>query len=288
MKYKISQYYKYTIKKHIDKYRLFYVAIFLVLASSILLLFEKTKDFGLNLTTEMVGILITVVLIDRLYERKEQRKNLKINIRIFLAINSFIYTYLSIWKHIKVNFNDHLQINNIDDLITNYKTIIENTKIKSKFEIIQLSAPENINVNFFIGNDVRESMILFKEYTEIIIPQIIKEYNFYLDPELYDLLKEIQSDNLFKSEIKGLQNVEQTTAFILKIAKRKIDKDQPEKLAFFLNMYNTTHLNKLKRLINHNNAFYKKLNKFDYETGSYSYDFTKQFKRFEVPTETNI
>ncbi|GEM_PF-2002756 len=287
LKYKIRNYYKYKVKKHTGKYRLFYVAIILVVASSFLLLFEKTKDFGLNLTTEMVGLLITVVIIDKLYESKEKRKNLKINIRIFSEINSFIYTYLSIWKHIKVNFNNELNINNLDDLIANYKTLIINTDIHSKFDVIQLSAPENTSVNFFIGMDVKESLILFKEYAELIISHITKEYNIYLEPDLYDLLKAIQSDNLFESEISSLKNVEQTTSIILTIAKRKVTKEQTTKLNFFLNEHNTLHLYKLNRLINFNNKFYKELNKFDYEIDSYPYDFEKQFTRFEPPKETN-
>lgn len=285
LKYKLKKFYKYEVKKHIEIYRLIYITFILVLCSSSLLLFDKTKDFGLNLTTEMIGILITVVLIDKLYERKENRKNLKINIRIFNAVNSLICTYISIWKHIKLNFKDDIEINDIDDLIKNYKVLISGLQIESKYDIIQLSAPENVQYNFFIKNDVRESLVKFREYVKLTIPMIINEYNSYIDPDLYDLLKDIENDNLFNYELKGLEDPNQTKAMKLAFSKRIIPKGETEVLEFFLNVNNTSHLYNLKKLINYLNQFYKQLKSFDYEVDSFPYDFSNKFKRFKMSEE---
>ncbi len=57
----------------------------------------KAKDFGLNFTTGMMGVLITVFLIDRLIDARERKKRLPIRIVIFKELSGLYNRYVNIY-----------------------------------------------------------------------------------------------------------------------------------------------------------------------------------------------
>ncbi len=62
------------------------------------LYFDTTKDFGLNFFTEMLGAAITVLILDQLIKRREERKNIPLKLAIYEDVRLYTSRYISFWK----------------------------------------------------------------------------------------------------------------------------------------------------------------------------------------------
>lgn len=73
----------------------------LILLVSIGLIFwfssSKTEDFGLNFFTEMLGVVVTVLIIDRLIRKREESKNIPQKLAVYEDVRLYTSRYISFW-----------------------------------------------------------------------------------------------------------------------------------------------------------------------------------------------
>ncbi len=60
---------------------------------------EKTKDFGLNFFTEILGVFITVFIIDKLIQNREEKRNLPQKLAAYEDVRLYISRYISFWTN---------------------------------------------------------------------------------------------------------------------------------------------------------------------------------------------
>lgn len=58
---------------------------------------EKTEEFGLNFTTEIIGVGITIIIIDRLIKKREERKNIPHKLAAYEDVRMYTTRYISFW-----------------------------------------------------------------------------------------------------------------------------------------------------------------------------------------------
>ncbi|KAB1443740.1 hypothetical protein [Pseudodesulfovibrio senegalensis] len=59
---------------------------------------EKLKDFGLNFFTELLGVIVTIAVIQNIIDRQKRLNYLPLNIAIYRDIHSFISNFISLWE----------------------------------------------------------------------------------------------------------------------------------------------------------------------------------------------
>ncbi|MDZ4205319.1 MAG: hypothetical protein U1C46_10950 [Bacteroidales bacterium] len=58
---------------------------------------KKTEDFGLNFFTEMLGVTVTVFIIDRLIQKREEKRNIPQKLAEYEDIRLFTSFYIRFW-----------------------------------------------------------------------------------------------------------------------------------------------------------------------------------------------
>ena len=59
----------------------------------------KTEDFGLNFFTEMLGVVVTVFVIDRLIQNREEARNIPQKIAAYEDVRLYASRYISFWTN---------------------------------------------------------------------------------------------------------------------------------------------------------------------------------------------
>ena len=57
----------------------------------------KTEDFGLNFFTEMLGVAVTIFVIDRLLQNREEARNIPQKIAIYEDVRLYASRYINFW-----------------------------------------------------------------------------------------------------------------------------------------------------------------------------------------------
>lgn len=57
----------------------------------------KTEQFGLNFFTEMLGVFVTIFVIDRLIQNREENKNIPQRLAAYEDIRLYTSRYISFW-----------------------------------------------------------------------------------------------------------------------------------------------------------------------------------------------
>ena len=115
------------MKLNFRNYDLQLVFIFCVIIAVIV--FYLDRDFGINVITEILGVAITVLIINNILEKRERRKRVSIDKRIIRDLQSIIASYFSIWKHFVWEYHPHSLIQKEKDLIELFPSIIEQTDL---------------------------------------------------------------------------------------------------------------------------------------------------------------
>lgn len=58
---------------------------------------EKTEDFGLNFFTEMLGVAVTVFIVDRLIQNREEKRNTPQKLAAYEDVRLYTSRYISFW-----------------------------------------------------------------------------------------------------------------------------------------------------------------------------------------------
>ena len=71
--------------------------VFLLIGLLSWLCFSKTEDFGLNFFTEMLGVAVTIFVIDRLIQNREEARNIPQKLAAYEDVRLYTSRYISFW-----------------------------------------------------------------------------------------------------------------------------------------------------------------------------------------------
>jgi hypothetical protein len=175
--------------------------LFFFIASSIIgiILFAVpfTRDFGINFVTEIIGVWITVFLINRILERRERERRVVIDLRILRETSSIIASHFSIWKHLAWKYAPHVKIRTEADLKAIYPTLIQLTRLDEQFDVVSIHDPESWKL-FFHNRTIKQC---FENYHKSILEDIsstMNNFKAHIEPELLGYFLELTEDRYFR------------------------------------------------------------------------------------------
>jgi hypothetical protein len=232
-----------------------------------LMFFERSKELGLNLFTEITGVAITVFVINKILERKERQKRIAIDQRILRELQIIIASYFSIWKHLVWKFYPQNKIITENDLLRIYPELIQTARLDERFEIVSIHHPESWKL-FFHNRSIKAC---FENYGNILTENIhtfINDFKTYIEPELLSYLLNIQESEYFKNIYMMTQD---------EMTKVLVDLEQdPDKLDSYINSDQTAHIRHFTELMNYSLNLRATILKFSSEA-SELYEIRKYF-----------
>jgi hypothetical protein len=138
---------------------------------------KNYTDFGLNLFTEMLGVLITIFVIDYLVKRREHKKQLPIKASIYKDTFKFFGQYITI-------FHSSYVVSVPDELPENLEDFISENGIGKVFKYLDLNTkpritPERTWFNYF---QERRNSILNLGNT------FLERYKGFTEPEVFNAI----------------------------------------------------------------------------------------------------
>lgn len=245
------------LKRYFDRNLVMYFPLVLIGVTIPLCFYKGTYDFGLNILAEMIGVAVTVFIVDKMYKRREQKKRFPIDKRIFADLQMLITSYLIIWRQLICEYTPEKKINTIEDLILAQNEILEKANLNDEFSNVNVHIPENLKV-FFHKKTVLEAFQEYQRFLNSEIPKFIAEYKFYMDPDLYDLLSQILEDE-YNKNITSLKNVEETSNLISLLDENITSTVDPNSLINFINKHNTEHFKLIEELIAYSTELYTEI-----------------------------
>lgn len=106
-----------------------YVSLFILLLFSIFLWkYSPYQDFGLNFLTEILGIIITVFLIEKIVEKNREKEMKPITLSGYTDIRLFVNRYISLFQEFYRNSVNEEEPSTLEKFLTeeNFNKIWEN------------------------------------------------------------------------------------------------------------------------------------------------------------------
>jgi hypothetical protein len=237
-------------------------------ASLILMLFDKTKEFGTNFFTEISGVAITIFVINKILERKERQKRIAIDQRILRELQSIIASYFSIWKHLMWKYLPNEKIEKEADLIKHFPTIVKLTSIQDSFEFVSIHHPESWRL-FFHNRPIKECFENYHTTLTSDMQVLINDFRMYLEPELLDLMLNIMESQCLRNILTIGQ--EGTEKILIEL------EQDTNSLASYLDANDISHLQLFTKLISYSKELEKMIDNFT-EVNVELYQMEKYFK----------
>lgn len=235
-------------KKNTDLLLFFVVS----LVVSIIVLYLD-RDFGVNLVTEIIGVAITVFVINKIIERRERQRRVSIDQRILRDIQVIIASYFSIWKHLAWTYMPDRKIKTNEEFLQTFSSLVIASSVKDRFTIVSLQHPESWEL-FFNNKSIKDCFINYHAAVSKQIESFINDYKIYIDPELFDLLMNILELQYFK-DIQQMGQDEIESALI------EYEQD-PTKLESYISPDDNTHVKQFIELFEYSTRLKMMVNKF--------------------------
>lgn len=175
----------------------FYLPIFLVLLILLGILlwfkFPKFDEFGLNFTTEMIGVFITVFIVDFLLKRREDERLLPNKIIAYQETSLLYNRFLSLFFEL---YNKTIKEIPPKDTIS----FLEANLIEKALYHADSNANANISPPQKLPNYIANSSIDLIERAE----KILDKYSIYMDPKVTLLIHKCFVECVFISTLKML------------------------------------------------------------------------------------
>jgi hypothetical protein len=254
--------------KFFKKYDLHVVIAGGLVIAVALTVFDKSREFGVNLFTEISGVALTVFIINRILERRERQKRVSIDQRILREVQAIIASYFSIWKHLAWQYLPDETIRNQGDLRRVYERLIKSTDLNDQFKIVSTHHPESWKL-FFHNKSIRDCFRNYYEILENNIRLFINDYKTFLEPELLDCLLNIMEGTYFKNIY--------MMCFEEEMEKILIELEQnTDRLESHLNSDELDHLHQFVELMNYSQRLKSTISKFT-ESSVELYQIKKYF-----------
>lgn len=245
--------FKYLKKISVYTLLLFVLLIGILIGAYIIWIIgnENYSDFGLNLFTEILGVLITIFVIDHLIKRRENRRQLPVRAAIFKDTFEFFGKYITI-------FHSAFIVSVPDELPDKLEDFISTNGMGKVFKYLDLNkkpriTPERTWFKYFLE---RQSIItklgntFLERHKGLTEPEIFKAVHTLINGEFLGTLKMMPTIiNLQKNKGKN---------YIMSFDSFRVNFSKEEYQA----------LNTLNNWLKNN---YKELNKFDQTIPKYNF-----------------
>lgn len=183
--------------KVLHKYEFWLVFVGTVLFGLIFYLNPFTRGFGVIVLTEIGSIWFTVLLINRLIDKRERRRRVAIDQRILNETLIIIASFFSIWKHLTWKYHPQAIVKTEKDFIALYPKLISSCKLSDKFEMVSTHHPESWNL-FFHDITIRDCFKNYNETFDACIKSLIDNFKIHMEPELLGALLEIAESQFIR------------------------------------------------------------------------------------------
>ncbi len=254
--------------KLIKKYDLYFVFGASIILAIILMIFSDSRDIGSNLFTEMTGVAMTVFVINKILERREDQKKVSIDQRILREVQSIISSYFSIWKHLMWKYMPDAVVNNEQDLLDRYPRLLQQVRLSDQFDVISIHNPESWKL-FYHNRTIKDCFINYSTVITEEIQLFINDFKMFMEPELLDKLLNILDSDYFKNLY--IMSQEATERYLIEL------EQDVDKLTAFMGPDEFGHINLFLELHNYSKKLKSKIDKFTVSTVEI-YDFQEFFQ----------
>lgn len=170
-----------------ERHILLIMSLFLLIGLILWLCFDKTKDFGLNIFTEMLGSALAIFVIDKLIKNREEARCITQKLAAYEDVRLYTSRYISFWINA---FRESVPENDPET-----KEDFFSEKGMSKIlQYLYLDSEANVfppqKWHDWIIHNVKE----FKENGN----KILNRYSYNLDPEAFGYLHQL-TESMFNS-----------------------------------------------------------------------------------------
>jgi hypothetical protein len=173
-----------------------------------LYVYPHSREFGVNVITELASIWITVFLVNRLIEKRERKRRVSIDQRILVETLSIIASYYSIWKHLTWRYVPDAKIETEKDLVAIYPTLLKSAHLSEKFDVVSIHYPESWKL-FFHNRTIKDCFENYHLVLQDSIGSLIENFKIHLEPELLGYLLEI-SESEYLREVNSVFRSDET------------------------------------------------------------------------------
>jgi hypothetical protein len=172
-----------------------------ILIFGTIILFDRNSDLALNLFSEFIGVAFTVIVIDRLLQENDLKKNLGPRTLAYKRINSFVSNYIWFWRELYVFSVPKLEPKTIAEFFSHdYISLIWNhldLNAKPINEDTLKKIPQYTQKDIFTGNYWEFIPNRFGRFNKEIL-EITGRFGSYIEPEIYEKLNAIIDSETFK------------------------------------------------------------------------------------------
>lgn len=140
----------------------------------------KFGDIFLNLSTELIGILITIIILDNIMKHREEKKHLPIKISMFNNVQSFLIEICNFWSVLyfySQEFSNEIDFRKLFERDT-FEKIVENLDLESSrrnwFETIHNESKKIYNKGRLMDN-----------YITFLDPEIISKILYLIEDKFF-------------------------------------------------------------------------------------------------------
>jgi len=138
---------------------------------------QDLQDFGLNFFTEILGVVITVLIIDKLVKDREQKKMAPLKLAEYEDAVSFFTEFTSFWR-------DAYSISVNEEFPNSFDDFLSNKGIGKVFENLDLNTEPNVTPKRTWWNWITQNHKIWKDKSD----KYLERHATYSDPELYKLI----------------------------------------------------------------------------------------------------
>jgi hypothetical protein len=233
-----------------------------------LIAFDQSREFGVNLFTEISGVALTVFIINKILERKERQKRIAIDQRILRDVQAIIASYFSIWKHLTWLYMPDEKVRDGNDVLRIYPNLVKSADLNDQFIIVSTHHPESWKL-FFHNRSIKDCFKNYYETLENDIRLFIIDFKMFLEPELLDYLLNIMEGTYFKN-IYMMCYEEEMEKILIELEQNK------DHLESYVSSDELSHLHQFLELINYSKRLQSTISKFS-ETNVELYQIKKYF-----------
>jgi len=164
------------------------------------LLWKPARDFGLNFFTEMLGVAVTIIVIDRLIEGREQRKSIPLKLASYEDIRIYTARYIAFWTQV---FRDSVP----EDDPKTIELFFSKESMSKVQQYLYMDSEPNVSPKMRYSDWIVQNAKEFKEKGN----NILDRHGYNLDPEVYGHVHAL-TESMFNGMLLHINSIEQTDA----------------------------------------------------------------------------
>jgi hypothetical protein len=158
----------------------------------------KAEDFGLNFFTEILGVFITVLIVDQIVQKREEQKTLPHKLAAYEDVRLFVSRYLSFWL-------STYKLSVAEKAPDNIRTFFSENGMGKIWNCLYLNSKPNVTPETTWWVHLPNSMKELQDLGD----KILDRHSGHLDPEIYGELHHM-TESSFLNVFKYMQSIKQS------------------------------------------------------------------------------